>query len=407
MVDFIVLYAETFIQNFKGSKGYIHNWKKRFNIKFKNFSGEGGSADDIIVDRWFSHLSQLLKQYDSQFVYNLDETGLYWKAGKGKSFITGTEAKDKDLRGTKMNKNRLTVLVGGSMTGEKLPLLVIGKSKKPRCFNGIKNLILDYTNQENSWMNLTIFNNYLVKLDKRLGFLLDPNKKALLIVDNCRAHPPSLASNYKNIDLKFFPPNITSRAQPMDMGIIHSLKSHYKNAMSKRKNDAINNKIQLNFSLLEAIHLLKDSWSNVTKSTIVNCFLKANFMIDESIDLEVIFNNDNDLDESFEDDSIQTNELDDFCINNIDNDNNDENDDNDNDVIVGYENKIDDEFFIKSITKPGTLDAIKAMEVMRNYLKLENPNLLCDFLRLENETNNSISFDKKTQTKIIDYMYIQ
>jgi hypothetical protein len=67
-----------------------HNWKKRFNIKFKNFSGEGGSADDIIIDRWFSHLSQLLKQYDSQFVYNLDETGLYWKAGKGKSFITGT-----------------------------------------------------------------------------------------------------------------------------------------------------------------------------------------------------------------------------------------------------------------------------------------------------------------------------
>ena len=92
-----------------------------------------------------------------------------------------------------------------------------------------QNLPLDYTNQENSWMNSTIFNNYLVKLDKRLGFLLEPNKKALLIVDNCRAHPPSLASNYidLNIDLKFFPPNITSRAQPMDMGIIHSLKSHY------------------------------------------------------------------------------------------------------------------------------------------------------------------------------------
>ena len=62
---------------------------------------------------------------------------------------------------------------------------------------------------------------------------------------------------------------------------------------------------------------------------------------------------------------------------NIDNDydNIDEYDDND---IVGYENKIDDEFFIKSITKPSTLDAIKAMEVMRNYLKVENPNLLCE-----------------------------
>ena len=178
---------------------YVHNLQKRFNIKFKNFSGEGGSVDD-----WFLHLRQLLKEYDSQLVYNLDETGLYWKAGKGKSFITGTDANDKDLRGTKMNKDPLTVLVVGSMTGEKFPFLVIGNSKKPRCFNGIKNLPLDYTNQQNCWMNSTIFNDYIVKLDKRFSSLLEPNKKALLIIDNCRAHPPSLVGNNKNIDLKFF-----------------------------------------------------------------------------------------------------------------------------------------------------------------------------------------------------------
>jgi hypothetical protein len=109
-----------------------------------------------------------------------------------------------------MSKDRVTVLVGGSMLGVKLPLLVIGKSKKPRCFQGVLNLPLDYTNQPNAWMNQYIFCDYLNKLDNRLSQLLPPNTRALVVVDNCTAHPHSLVGSYKNIDLKFFPPNITS-----------------------------------------------------------------------------------------------------------------------------------------------------------------------------------------------------
>ena len=65
---------------------------------------------------------------------------------------------------------------------------MIGKSKKPRCFNGVKTLPLDYTHQDNAWMNTEIFNNYLEKLDKRLATLLEPNKKALIVVYNCKEH---------------------------------------------------------------------------------------------------------------------------------------------------------------------------------------------------------------------------
>ena len=108
------------IDGFKASNGYIENWKKRFNIKFKVFSGEGGSVDNFVVDEWFLRLGEILKNYDHRFIFNLDETGLFWKAGKGKSFITGAEATNKELRGAKMNKDRITVLVGGSMAGEKL-----------------------------------------------------------------------------------------------------------------------------------------------------------------------------------------------------------------------------------------------------------------------------------------------
>jgi hypothetical protein len=60
------------IENFKGSNGYIDKWKKRFNVKFKIFSGEGGSVDECVVNEWFSRLGGSLKQYDYRFIYNLD-----------------------------------------------------------------------------------------------------------------------------------------------------------------------------------------------------------------------------------------------------------------------------------------------------------------------------------------------
>ena len=46
-------------------------------------------------------------------------------------------------------KDRVTVLVGG---GEKLPLLIIGKSNSPRSFSGIKSLPLEYMANAKAWM---------------------------------------------------------------------------------------------------------------------------------------------------------------------------------------------------------------------------------------------------------------
>ena len=46
--------------------------------------------------------------------------------------------KNETCAGGKMSKERLSVLVAASMAGEKLPLLVIGKAAKPRCFKNVK-----------------------------------------------------------------------------------------------------------------------------------------------------------------------------------------------------------------------------------------------------------------------------
>ena len=66
------------------------------------------------------------------------------------------------------------------------------------------------------------------------------------------------------------------------MGIIHSLKSHYKNELSTKKIFAIENKTQFKFNLLECLHLLKESWQKVTEKTVVN--LDAEKVIIESLE---------------------------------------------------------------------------------------------------------------------------
>ena len=51
--------------------------------------------------------------------------------------------------GVKEQKDHPTVLVGASMAGEKLTLLIIGKLKSPRCFAGVRCLPLECTANAN------------------------------------------------------------------------------------------------------------------------------------------------------------------------------------------------------------------------------------------------------------------
>jgi DDE superfamily endonuclease len=69
------------------------------------------------------------------------------------------------------------------MAGEKLPLLVIGKSLKPRCLKRITNIPVTYTAYSRAWMNGKVFEGWIRHFDSIL------KRKVLLIIDNRPAHP--------------------------------------------------------------------------------------------------------------------------------------------------------------------------------------------------------------------------
>ena len=60
-------------------------------------------------------------------------------------------------------------MAAANMLGVKLPLFVIGKAVKPRCFKHIKQLPCRYRGQKRSWMNSELFEEWVRELDDRIA----------------------------------------------------------------------------------------------------------------------------------------------------------------------------------------------------------------------------------------------
>ena len=123
-------------------------------------------------------------------------------------------------------------------------------------------------------MDSILFEEWVLEIDRRFTA---EGKKIALVVDNCPAHPS--IDNLVSVDLIFLPPNtpfLASKLQPMDQGVIRSLKAYYKSLSVRKFIEAIEkNKPLPEFSILDAMRMLDVAWGKVTKETVVNCFAKA------------------------------------------------------------------------------------------------------------------------------------
>ena len=98
-------------------------------------------------------------------------------------------------------------------------------------------------------MDSILFEEWVREIDRRFT---TEGKKIALVVDNCLAHPS--IDNLVSVDLIFLPPNTTSKLQPMDQGVIRSLKAYYKSLSFPKLIEAIEkNKPLPEFSILDAM----------------------------------------------------------------------------------------------------------------------------------------------------------
>ena len=97
---------------------------------------------------------------------------------------------------------------------------------RPRAFGHLdmNKLPVTYTNSRKAWMTSGIFSSWLNSFNDKMKA---QHRNVLLFLDNAPSHPTLDLSNVK---LVFFPPNTTSVLQPMDQGVIQSLKLQYRKA---------------------------------------------------------------------------------------------------------------------------------------------------------------------------------
>jgi hypothetical protein len=260
--------------DFTCSSSWIDRWKKRHSVCSGKISGEAAAVDNNVVGNWLNTVwPELRRQYNSDDIFNADETGLFYKLTPDKTL----KFKGEECKGGKLSKDRITVLLCANLSGnEKRKLLIIGKSQNPRCFKHIPRLPVKYKANRRAWMTSDIFTAELREWDQELH---RKKRKILLMVDNCKAHPsvPGLTS----IKLVFLPPNTTAKLQPLDQGIIHSFKSNYRQKLLLQIVQSIDEEKQFSIDLLQAINLADKSWRKVTQKTISNCFQKSGFRFED------------------------------------------------------------------------------------------------------------------------------
>jgi len=249
------------------SNGWLESFKNRYKIKSYTKHGESGSVDLNNIAEALPLLHQLLNQYEWKDIYNMDETGLFYRLPADRSLAT------KQLEGTKKSKERLTVAVCTNGDGShKLPCWIIGKYQNPRCFKGIniKYLDIQYRWNSKAWMTGTMFVEYVRWFDQQMH-----GRKVLLLVDNCPAHVKE-GYDLCNTKIHYLPPNTTSKIQPCDAGIIRNLKVYYRKLFHYQILQNVEaNKIEPEkIDILQAIHFIISAWKNdVSAETIYHCFL--------------------------------------------------------------------------------------------------------------------------------------
>ena len=229
-------------EKFKASTGWLKNFQSRHGIRQLANQGETMSANKDAVGDFKSMLCQLIKDEGLVLgqVYNCDETGLYWKALPSRTLASRKEEK---APGYKVRKERVTILACANATGDhKLSLTMIGKAKNPRALKGlsINAFPLNYTHQKSAWMTSGIFQDWFFHefIPATVEYLKAKKlpAKALLLMDNAPSHPSTelLQSKDGNIKCLFLPPNTTSLIQPMDQGVLESMKRRYRKELLRK-----------------------------------------------------------------------------------------------------------------------------------------------------------------------------
>ena len=156
---------------------------------------------------------------------------------------------------------------------------VVGKAHNPRCFGGkdSSELGFDYVGNKKAWMNRLMFFQWLYQFDSYIA--RTPIMRAVLVLDNCSVHGDiETLPELHHVYVIFWPKNTTARLQPLDAGIIASVKRRFSNIKVQKAVDRIDIRKTKNIydcNVRMAIEFIYSIWNNLPAHIITKCWLKT------------------------------------------------------------------------------------------------------------------------------------
>ncbi|XP_051934853.1 tigger transposable element-derived protein 1-like isoform X3 [Hippocampus zosterae] len=213
---------------FYASKGWLHRFKKRFNLKKLPLCGEAASVED---DEYNKETFKSIIEgggYKPEQVFNMDETALYWKSISSRTTIMDEGAR---ASGFQAPKDRLSLIMCVNAAGYMIKPALICKSKNPRSLkNKNKNLLPVYwMHNPRGWISKVLtcdwFYHCFIPAVKVYLVQAGFEFKVLLLMDNTGGHTLNLS--HKGVRIEFLPRNAAPSFHPMAQGIMRAFKALY------------------------------------------------------------------------------------------------------------------------------------------------------------------------------------
>jgi len=108
------------VTGFEASDGWFRNWRRRCLIGVSTkLYGEAGDVNVAEMEPLIEQLRDKLRRFSPNNVFNMDETGLFYRALPNRTYLSPAEGMKKKVRGCKFlkAKDRITLVLCVNVTG--------------------------------------------------------------------------------------------------------------------------------------------------------------------------------------------------------------------------------------------------------------------------------------------------
>ncbi|XP_032871920.1 tigger transposable element-derived protein 1-like isoform X2 [Amblyraja radiata] len=268
-------HGPTYTHVFTATPGWFKRFKRRHNFHHVRFNGQAAGADNRSAAAFKEELHGIIadEKYLPEQIFNVDETGLFWKRMPERTYI---HQESRTTAGFKACTDCVTLLLGGNVSGFKLKPLLIYHSENPRALKNVSKHLLPvyYRHNRKAWMTSVMFEGWFVNcfVPQAREYCRQNHVpfKLLLVLDNGPGHPPHIGDLHPNVKVVYLPPYTTALIQPMGQGVIAAFKAYYVGQMFAQAVEVTQSGQTLRefwreFNIASAIRNIAAAWEEVTQ----------------------------------------------------------------------------------------------------------------------------------------------